>query len=182
QIGSTQPAAKNLQKSRGVIPASNTEAEPDDGLIRNIPVDSSAAKAVSVTNAAKPAEAEATAPPQVSMVSSSEDPLNGMLGATTSLPQLAKQQSQGATPIVLERKVMPTYPQQAQTLRREGMVVIHATVSETGKVLQMKLVSGDPLLGKAAMDAIRQWRYRPAVLNGVPTVSETDIPLNFKLP
>jgi TonB family protein len=46
----------------------------------------------------------------------------------------------------------------------------------------MKLMSGDPVLGKAAMDAIRQWHYHPALLNGVPTASETDITLNFKLP
>jgi protein TonB len=77
---------------------------------------------------------------------------------------------------------MPNYPRQALTLRREGAVVIHATVSEAGKVSQMKLMSGDIVLGRAAMDAIRQWRYRPAQLNGVPTASETDITLNFKLP
>ncbi len=68
------------------------------------------------------------------------------------------------------------------TLRHEGEVVIHATVSEVGQVSRMKLLHGDPILGKAAMDAIRQWRYHPALLNGVPTASETDITLNFKLP
>ena len=77
---------------------------------------------------------------------------------------------------------MPSYPRQALTLRREGAVVTRATVSANGQVSQVKVLSGDPILAQAAIDAIRQWHYHPALLNGVPTQSETDITLNFKLP
>ena len=77
---------------------------------------------------------------------------------------------------------MPSYPHQALTIRREGAVVMHAFVSDKGQVSQVTLLSGDPILGRAAMDAVRQWRYHPARLNGKPTPSETDITLNFKLP
>src|ERR1041384_6137985 len=183
QISLTRPSTKNSQGSGAVIPAASTETEPDDGLIRSIPVDPPAvAKTQNTASATKPSEVEITTPPQVSMISSNEYPLRGMPATTTSLPQLERQHSQGALPIVLERKVMPLYPREAMTLRREGAVVIHATVSEVGKVSQMKVLSGDPTLGRAAMDAIRQWRYRPALLNGKPTASETDITLNFKLP
>ncbi len=183
QITLTESASKNSEKSRGVIQAADTETESDDGLIRTIPINSpSQAKTNNVADATKPAEPQTMAPPQVSMVSSNEDPLRDVLASTSSLPKLEKPQSQGAIPIVLERKVMPTYPRQAMTLRREGAVVVHATVSEAGQVSQVKLTSGDPILGRAAMDAVRQWRYHPALLNGVPTASETDITLNFKLP
>jgi periplasmic protein TonB len=60
--------------------------------------------------------------------------------------------------------------------------VIHVTVTDRGRIADVKLLSGDPILGRAAVDAVRQWRYRPALLNGKPTQSETDITLNFKLP
>jgi protein TonB len=179
QIASTQSANKSPQKSRGVVPAANIESEPDDGLIRNIPTDS---PVVVKTN--KPAEADAStnAPPQVSMVTTNEDSLHGILAPTTSLPQLEPRLSQGVSPLVLEHKVIPAYPHQALVIRRDGPVVVRAIVTDSGKVSQVKLLSGDPILGRAAMDAIRQWRYHPALLNGKPTQTETDITLNFKLP
>lgn len=183
QIGSTQPTAKNAPRNRGVVPAADTEAETDDGLIRSIPIDAPATPKTQVAaNSNKPLDADNAAPPQVSMVSTSEDPLHGILAATASLPKLEHPHSQGATPVVLDRKIMPSYPREALTLRHEGVVVVRATVAENGKVAQVKLLSGDFILGKAAMDAIRQWHYHPAMLNGVPSQSETDITLNFKLP
>jgi protein TonB len=77
---------------------------------------------------------------------------------------------------------MPSYPKQAMVIRREGAVVMHVTVTDTGRIAEVKLLSGDPVLARAAVDAVRQWRYRPALLNGKPTQSETDVTLNFKLP
>jgi TonB family protein len=183
QIASTHPAAKNAPKNRGVVPAADTETETDDGLIRNIPVDPPVApKAQNAANSSKALETENAAPPQVSMVSTGGDPLHSILATTASLPKLEHEHSQGATPVVLDRKVMPSYPREALTLRHEGVVVVRATVAENGKVAQVKLLSGDFILGKAAMDAIRLWHYHPAMLNGVPSQAETDITLNFKLP
>jgi TonB family protein len=182
QIALAQPAT-NSSKSRGVIQAANIESEPDDGLIRNIPVDSpTVSKVDNSVRTSKTTDAETSAPPQVSMVSTNEDSLRGILAPASAMPQLEHQHSQGATPLVLERKVMPSYPRQALTLRHEGPVVTRATVSETGQVLQVKVLSGDPILARAAIDAIRQWHYHPALLNGIPTESEIDITLNFKLP
>jgi len=185
QIATTQTAAKNSQKSRGVVPAANIDSEPDDGLIRSIPTDSATpVKTNSPASVNKPAEADPSvgAPPQVSMVTSNDDSLRGILAPTTSLPQLEVRRSEGVTPLALERKVMPSYPKQAMIIRREGAVVMHVTVTDKGRIADVKLLSGDPILGRAAVDAVRQWRYRPALLNGKPTQSETDITLNFKLP
>ena len=185
QIATTRTATENSQKSRGgVVPAANIDSEPDDGLIRSIPADSETpVKTNSPVSANKPAEADPSvgAPPQVSMVTSNDDSLRGILAPTTSLPQLEVRRSEGVTPLAIERKVMPSYPKQAMVIRREGAVVIHVTVTDRGRIADVKLLSGDPILGRAAVDAVRQWRYRPALLNGKPTQSETDITLNFKL-
>ncbi len=180
QIASTQPA-KTGQKSRGVVQASNVETEPDDGLIRTIPAEPQPSESQARD---EPVENDTTSntPPQVSMVTTNADSLGGLMVPSASLPQLEIKHSEGVSPVVLERKVMPSYPQQALVIRREGAVVMRATISDQGQVSQVKLLSGDAILGKAAMDAVRQWRYHPALLNGKPTPSETDITLNFKLP
>ncbi len=182
-IASAQSTNNSSKKSRGVVPAADFESEPDDGLIRNIPADSPVG-AKTENTASQPSKAEplVEAPPQVAMVTSTADPLPGIPTAATSLPQLAVRQSEGVTPVVLERKVMPPYPHEAMAMRLEGPVVMRATITEKGQISQVKLVSGDPVLGRAAMNAVRQWHYRPALLNGKATQSETDITLNFKLP
>jgi len=61
-------------------------------------------------------------------------------------------------------------------------VVLDATVSENGLLENVKLVSGHALLAQAAIDAVRQWRYRPYLLNGKPVRMQTKITVNFKMP
>ena len=58
-------------------------------------------------------------------------------------------------------KVQPVYPPEARRMHVEGNVVIDAMVTASGQVDELKLVSGDPLLAPAAMEAVRQWRYTP---------------------
>jgi protein TonB len=60
-------------------------------------------------------------------------------------------------------------------------VVIKAVISTEGKIEQAQIISGSPLLSNAAMDAIRQWRYRPYLLNDKPVEVETEITVNFAL-
>jgi len=174
---------RSAQKGR-VVQAASIEPETDDGLIRTIPADSSAPANAGSTSTNKPAEPDVSlnTPPQVAMVSSPDDSLHGILANQTALPRLALRVSEGVSPLVLEHKVMPAYPHQALVIRRDGAVVMRATVTDNGHVSEVKLLSGDPILGRAAMEAVRQWRYRPALLNGKPTPTETDITLNFKLP
>ena len=83
---------------------------------------------------------------------------------------------------VLEHQVTPTYPRQALPLRLEGPVVLDATVSESGRLENVKVVSGHSLLARAAIDAVSQWRYRPYLLNGKPVRMQTKITVNFKMP
>ena len=76
----------------------------------------------------------------------------------------------------------PIYPRQALSLRLEGPVVLEAIVSENGRLENIKAVSGHSLLARAAIDAVRQWRYRPYLLNGKPVRMQTKITVNFKMP
>jgi periplasmic protein TonB len=81
----------------------------------------------------------------------------------------------------LIRRVEPRYPEIARTTRVEGAVLIKAVISTEGKIEQAQIISGSPLLSKAALDAIRQWRYRPYLLNEKPVEVETEITVNFYL-
>ena len=81
----------------------------------------------------------------------------------------------------LINKVPPQYPEVAQSAHVTGTVVLHAVISKGGDIEQLELVSGPPLLAKAAMDAVTQWRYRPTVLNGQPVEVDTTINVVFSL-
>ena len=74
------------------------------------------------------------------------------------------------------------YPPQARQMRLEGTVELQANIAESGSISSVKQLSGDRVLGRAAMDAVRQWKYKPYYLNGQPVEVETQITVNFKLP
>jgi TonB family protein len=172
------------------VPASQIE---DDVLIRKID-DRSPARltpSADASNEQRPAAqadssaseaAQDTEAPQVTMVSSNDQALNGLLPSTAATPKLDFRISQGVTPLVLKKKVVPIYPKQALVSKVEGVVLMQASVNDKGRVEKIKLVSGPSLLGKAAMDAVKQWQYEPALLNGKPVPTETEITLKFKLP
>ena len=85
-----------------------------------------------------------------------------------------------AVPAVLIFKVSPEYPSLARAARVQGEVVMHATIGVDGTVQQLRLLSGNPLLVNAAMQAVKKWRYRPSTLDGAPVEDEADITLTFK--
>ncbi len=75
----------------------------------------------------------------------------------------------------------PVYPQMARMARVQGAVVLHVVIDATGAVSNVRAVSGHPMLQQAAMDAVRQWRYRPFLVNGITVEVETVVTVNFKL-
>lgn len=79
----------------------------------------------------------------------------------------------------LINRVVPVYPSMAKITGAQGEVKLHAFISPEGKIESLTVVSGNPLLAPAAIDAVRQWRYRPYVLNGQPVEVETWIFVNF---
>ena len=81
----------------------------------------------------------------------------------------------------LLRQVTPIYPPIAKTAHISGTVVLHAIISKDGTIEQLEYISGPPLLMKNAMDAVRQWRYRPTMLNGEPVEVDTTVSVVFTL-
>ena len=80
------------------------------------------------------------------------------------------------------KDVAPVYPQIAKSARVSGAVVIEATIGADGKVVDTKVVHSVPLLDEAAVDAVRQWEYTPALLNGAPVPVLMTVTVNFARP
>jgi TonB family protein len=83
---------------------------------------------------------------------------------------------------LLVQKVLPSYPEQALKVGLQGAVVLQAWIGRDGSVRDLKLVDGSLLLGQAAVNAVKQWRYKPYLRNGVAVEAETYVTVNFKLP
>jgi len=80
------------------------------------------------------------------------------------------------------KKVAPVYPATALQLRKEGPVELMATISKEGAVTGVRVLSGDLMLAKSAVEAVQRWKYHPYLLNGEPVEIETQITVNFRLP
>jgi protein TonB len=115
--------------------------------------------------------------------------IGGIVSATSSMavPKFAPvapqrvRISQGVTKGLLIRRVEPTYPPLARSARVQGEVVLSAIISTNGEIENLQLVSGHPMLVPAALTAVKQWRYKPYLLNGQPTEVETTITVIFTL-
>jgi len=105
--------------------------------------------------------------------------VDSALSVRANLPFMA---SQGVSGGSLEQKVQPIYPAQARSRRLQGPVVLQAVIDEVGEVQNLRTVSGDAVLARAAIDAVRQWRYQPYLLNGQPVKMPIQITVNFNLP
>ncbi len=81
----------------------------------------------------------------------------------------------------LVNRVQPTYPPLARQTRISGTVKLHAIIGKNGAVEQLQVVSGHPLLVQSALDAVKQWRYQPTLLNGEPVEVDTEIDVIFSL-
>jgi periplasmic protein TonB len=78
-------------------------------------------------------------------------------------------------------RVQPIYPPLARQTRISGTVRLHAIIGKDGTIQQLEVVSGHPLLQQAALDAVKQWRYQPTLLNGDPVEVDTTIDVIFSL-
>jgi len=115
--------------------------------------------------------------------------IGGIVNATSNLavPKFAPvvpqrvRISQGVTKGLLIRRVEPAYPPLARSARVQGEVVLSAIISTNGDIENLQLVSGHPMLVPAALSAVKQWRYKPYLLNGQPTEVETTITVIFTL-
>jgi protein TonB len=103
--------------------------------------------------------------------------------SSSSAPKLALATvriSQGVSQGLLIKRVQPKYPPAALAIHAAGAVQIEATINKEGSVTNLKVLSGDAVLSRAAMEAVRQWRYKPYYLDGAPVEIQTQITVNFK--
>jgi len=78
-------------------------------------------------------------------------------------------------------KPQPTYPPLAKMAGVQGQVLLRALISREGTIQNLQVITGHPMLVRAALDAVRQWRYRPYLLNNEPVEVETQVTVNFVL-
>lgn len=89
--------------------------------------------------------------------------------------------SQGVTQGMRIRYVEPVYPKIALAARIMGVVQLHAIIGKDGNIKELEAISGHPMLIQPAMDAVRQWHYRPYLLNGEAVEVETNISVTFQI-
>ncbi|MGA7218135.1 MAG: TonB family protein [Candidatus Sulfotelmatobacter sp.] len=112
--------------------------------------------------------------------------IGGIISSTpVAVPKVATPQrvrvSQGVSQGLLVRKVNPSYPPLARQARIQGTVILRAVISKDGSIENLTLVSGHPMLAPAAIEAVRQWKYKPYLLNGEPVEVDTEVQVNFTL-
>jgi protein TonB len=160
------------------VPSSKPAAQPT--VAAPIVLKSGAPKSSS-----KPAATDASAPSMVGLAAGGSDaPLSNLVASDHAAKPIlqAVTISSGVSQGLLLKKVQPVYPPNALRMRTEGAVKLLATVGKTGSITAVKVVSGEPLLGQAAMEAVKQWKYKPYLLNGEPVEIQTEVTINFKLP
>jgi protein TonB len=112
--------------------------------------------------------------------------IGGIISSTpVAVPKAATPQrvrvSQGVSEGLLIHKVTPLYPPLARQARIQGTVVLQAVIAKDGTIQNLRLMQGHPMLAPSAIEAVKQWRYKPYFLNGEPVEVETQITVNFTL-
>jgi TonB family protein len=153
--------------------------QPETLVVKNSPAAETKAEP-------EPQEPDQAPAPASIAPDSSSNVLSGLVNTNAVNVQKAPAQtlrlSQGVSQGLLIKRVQPEYPAQARQMRLEGKVELQANISKTGSITAVKQLSGDGTLGRAAIDAVRQWKYKPYYLNGEPIEIQTQITVNFKLP
>jgi protein TonB len=111
--------------------------------------------------------------------------IGGIIGSAAPPPKVATPQklrvSSGVADGLKIHDVQPAYPQMARIAHIQGDVTLQATISKSGVIENLHAVSGHPILIQAAMDAVRQWKYKPYILNGEPVEVETTVTVKFHM-
>jgi protein TonB len=110
-----------------------------------------------------------------------KDPAPPSIENKKSEPKRPVKVNEGVEQAQLISRIEPRYPPFAVQVKKEGTVILHAIISRDGSITALDVLSGQPLLVQAALDAVRQWRYRPTLLNGQPVEVETTITVIFRL-
>jgi TonB family protein len=159
-----------------VAAAEPTIKTPDHGPVH--------VKSSIATNRNQKLSEEIAPPPPSTVASASDNRLSGLMAsAPSSLPKpslATLKVSQGVSQGLLIKRVQPKYPQAALAVHTQGAVQIEATINKEGNVVNPKVLHGDQILAHAAVEAVRQWRYKPYYLDGEPVEIQTEITITFK--
>jgi TonB family protein len=158
--------------------------------VNKIPATPAAAEPIAVKKGTSSDSVSATADAPMPTITGiapagNDGPLPNLMGGSSTGPAPVLQTlnvSQGISQGLLIKKVAPSYPSSALRLRIEGSVQLMATISRKGDIAAVKILSGDQTLAHAAADAVKQWKYKPYLLNGSPVEIQTQVTVNFKLP
>jgi TonB family protein len=181
-VSSTKPASnRNLDLIR--------TAENDESTADSQPEKRSATPKLVSSHSSRArlqVQAEDSTPPapSLALASPNDAKLSSLMSSASlvvSKPSLATVEvSQGVSQGLLIKRVEPRYPQSALATHAQGSVQIEATIDRDGKVVNPKVVKGNSVLADAALEAVRQWRYKPYYLDGAPVEIQTQITINFK--
>jgi protein TonB len=132
------------------------------------------------------AEPDTPAPSTSEVASNSGDQaISGIMASTAASavePAHSIQLSQGVAQGLLIKQVQPAYPDALRRLHLQGAVELLANINKDGSITNLKQLSGDRILGRAAMDAVKQWKYKPYLLDGQPVEVQTQITVKFDVP
>jgi protein TonB len=186
------PSASTKGNSAAATKSAKTSAATVHTATKSAPVEKPEAEPIMVKNGVEPKVAkksnapDAAAPSMAGLTpATSGAPLANLVSAPVNAPKPVLEAltiSQGVSQGLLIKKVQPSYPPNALRMRIEGSVLLLATISKSGNISAVKIVSGDSMLTHPAADAVKQWKYKPYLLNGEPVEIQTQITVNFKLP
>jgi protein TonB len=165
-VSTSRPNAQPAKVDKKEVAKSDAKAEKPASVVGEL--------AMRELPAATPATDPAAPPPIVTSAAAPE------FSVPAAQPALSKQPAtSGVVPGRLVHRVNPEYPDLARRAHIGGEVVLSAIIRSDGKVGTVEVISGNPLLARAAVDAVRQWRYEPSRLDGSAVQSEAVIHLKF---
>jgi TonB family protein len=191
--GQNIPGANNGQSHPSKTNPESESSKPEESDVTVNKAPGAVAKPIVIKNgvaqrvAASSAAANDAAAPSIASIApagnggSLPNLMDGASGAPTPVLQTMNV-SQGVSQGLILKKIAPSYPTTALRLRVEGPVELLATITKKGDISGVKILSGDPTLARAAVDAVKQWKYKPYLLDGSPVEIQTQITVNFKLP
>jgi TonB family protein len=167
-VAATKQAIEGSNQAAASAPPLQSSKLPNSGAVSGAPDSAVAQKPNNNSNDSPPTSGAAVSP-QTQTVAIASAPSTGGAGDRV-------------VPTSLLYSVQPLYPTDAAQKHIEGTVKLTAVVGKDGKVMGLGVVSGPNALVPAALSAAREWRYVPALLNGEPVETQTDITIEFRLP
>lgn len=137
--------------------------------------------ATAVSQSPTPSPTPSPSPTETPQAAPSPSPAETPQAQATPPRPMKLRVSQGVAEGNLIHRVQPVYPLEALQKRISGEVLLGATISGAGDIENLHVISGDPILAEASLDAVKKWKYRPYMLKGEPVKVETTVKISFHL-